>query len=90
MVSTLQHALNLHRLLPWFKVAYYGSADFGEIKRKYSSGKYAGIDINQYKMSPKQLDIMRNAFAKGTLRYVISTKTWKQGKRYASCRSDAA
>ena len=78
-VSTLEHAVQLNRLLPWFKVAFYGGTDHEQLKRKFPVEKYPGLDLDQYKMTAKQLDIMRNAFAKGTLRYVISTKVFKQG-----------
>lgn len=79
MVSTLQHAIQLHMLLPWFKVAYYGQADFNDLAKKFPKDRYPNLDLSKYKMSAKQLDIMRNAFGKGTLRYAIATKTWKQG-----------
>jgi superfamily II DNA or RNA helicase len=79
MVSTLAHAIELHRLLPWFRVAYYGSVDMSELRERFPPSKYPGLDLAQYKMNTKQLDIMRGAFAKGTLRYVISTKVFRQG-----------
>lgn len=79
VVSTLEHAIQLHRLLPWFKVAYYGNVDMEELRAKFPAAKYPGLDVSQYKTSPKQVDIIRKAFAKGTLRYVIATKIFKQG-----------
>lgn len=80
MVGSLEHAIQLHIMLPWFKVAHYGATDLDELKKKkFSKDKYSNIDFSQYKMSQKQLDIMRAAFAKGTLRYVICTKVFKQG-----------
>lgn len=81
MVGSLEHAIQLHLLLPWFKVAHYGATDLNEMKaKKFSNEKYANLDLSQYKLTQKQLDIMRAAFAKGTLRYVICTKVFKQGK----------
>ena len=79
MVNTLEAAIHLNRLLPWFKVAYYGNVDIKDMQSKFPAYKYPGLDINQYNMKPKQLDIIRNAFSKGTLRYVIATKIFKQG-----------
>lgn len=64
-------------LLPWFLVAYSGSANLDEVAAKFS--RVPGFDVSRYKMSGKQLDIMRNAFAKGTLKYVICSPTWRQG-----------
>lgn len=75
MVSTLVHAIELHKMLPWFKVAYYGRND-----TKALTGRLKNVDLSQYKMNAKQLDIMRKAFAKGTLKYLICTKVMKQGK----------
>lgn len=79
MVSTTEHAVALNQLLPLFKVAYYGQTNFDDLKRKFPAEKFPGLDIDKYKLPKKQLDIMRRAFEKGTLRYVIATKTWKQG-----------
>lgn len=67
-------------LLPWFKVAYYGATDLADMRKKFPADKYPNLDLAQYKMGNKQLDIMRNAFAKGTLRYVISTTVFRQGE----------
>ena len=77
MVSTLVHAIELHKMLPWFKVAYYGRND-----TKALTGKLKNVDLSQYKMNAKQLDIMRKAFAKGTLKYLICTKVMKQGVNF--------
>lgn len=82
MVATLEHAIYLHMLLPWFKVAYYGATDITELRRRFPKEKYPNLDLTQYKMNQKQLDIMRNAFAKGTLRYVISTTVFRQGVNF--------
>ena len=72
--NTLEHCIQLHKLLPWFKVAYYGATDMKDMQ-----SKFPGMDLSQYKMSQKQLSIMLHAFAKGTLRYLLSTKILKQG-----------
>lgn len=79
VVNTLEHCIHLHRLLPWFVVAYYGNADIEDLKRRFPPSKYPGLDLAKYKMSSKQLEITRKALAKGTLKYVISTKILKQG-----------
>ena len=39
MVSTLVHAIELHKMLPWFKVAYYGRND-----TKALTGKLKNVD----------------------------------------------
>ena len=80
MVATLEHAIQLHMLLPWFKVAYYGATDMADMRAKFPKERYPDLNLEQYKQTPKQLDITRNAFAKGTLRYVISTTVFRQGK----------
>lgn len=77
MVSTLEHAIHLHKMLPWFTVAYYGKSDL-----KYMQSKFPDMDLNKYKLKMKELNIIRNAFAKGSLRYVISTKVFKQGVNF--------
>lgn len=82
MVATLEHAIYLHMLLPWFKVAYYGATEISDLRKRFPKEKYPNLDLNQYKMNQKQLDIMRNAFAKGTLRYVISTTVFRQGVNF--------
>ena len=82
MVGTLEHAIQLQMMLPWFKVAYYGASDLKDIERKFPKDRYPGFDINKIKMRSGDLDRMRNAFAKGTLRYVVATKTWKQGVNF--------
>lgn len=82
MVGTLQHAIHLHMLLPWFKVAHYGAVDMDDIAARFPRSKYPDLDLSKYKMTQKQLDIMRAAFAKGTLRYVISTKVFRQGVNF--------
>ena len=76
---TLEHAIQLHMMLPWFVVAYYGNADMEELRKKFPKERYPSLDLSKYKMTSKQLEITRRALAKGTLRYVISTKVLKQG-----------
>ena len=85
LCATLEHALHLSLLLPWFKVAYYGATDMAELRQRFPKEKYPTLDLNKYKLTPKQLDITRNAFAKGTLRYVISTTVFRQGKDMPIC-----
>lgn len=86
IVATLEHAIALHQLLPWFKVAYYGGSDLTEVARHFKKEKYPDLDVQKYKMTQKQLDIMRAAFAKGTLRFVISTLVFRQGVSFDNLR----
>lgn len=79
MVNTLEHAIRLHMLLPWFTVLYYGVTDMADLRKKFPADKYPGLDLSQYKTTAKQVEIGRAAFAKGTLRFIISTKILKQG-----------
>ena len=77
--QTLEHCLALHAMLPFFKVLYYGATDMNEMARRFPKDKYPNLDLSQYKMTQKQLEIGRAAFAKGTLKWVISTLVLKQG-----------
>lgn len=77
MVESLEHAIRLHRLLPFFKVAHGGANDIAALQ-----GKLKDVPLDQYKLTAKQLDIMRKAYEKGTLRYVIATMTWRQGVNF--------
>jgi len=86
MCSTLEACIQLNSMLPWFKVAYYGSSDLDDMAAKFPKEKYPNVDLKKYKMTAKQLDIMRAAFGKGTLRYVISTKVFKQGCNFPHLR----
>lgn len=86
MVATLQHAIELHLLMPWLVVAYYGNADMDDLRKKFPKSKYPNLDLNKYKMSQKQLDITRNAFAKGTLKWVVSTFVFRQGVNFPHLR----
>lgn len=86
MVQTLDHALQLKALMPWLVVAYYGSADMAELRRKYPKTKYPQLDLDKVKMNQRQLDITRRAFAKGTLRWVVSTYVFRQGVSFSHLR----
>lgn len=77
--STLQHCIMLHLLLPFFKVLYYGSTNMSEMEKHFPKEKYPNLDLSKYKSTAKQLEIGRAAFAKGTLKWVISTMVLKQG-----------
>jgi hypothetical protein len=81
MVQTLEAAIALHMELPWFKVAYYGSSELSSMERRFPKDKYPNLNLSEYKMTQKQLDIMRAAFAKGTLRFIISTTVFRQGSQ---------
>ena len=83
MVSTLQHAIELHLLMPWLVVAYYGSTDMEELRKAFPKNRYPNLDLGKYKMTAKQLDITRNAFAKGTLKWVVSTYVFRQGVNFS-------
>lgn len=83
MADTLQHAILLHKLLPNFLVAHYGAADLGDLK---SDARFAKMDLTRYKLKPRELDKIRNAFAKGTLKRVISTFVFKQGVDFRDLR----
>lgn len=82
MVASLEHAIQLHQLLPWFVVLHYGATDLKEMGEKFPAEKYPNVDMKHYKLSQKQLDIGRRAFSKGTLRYVISTTVMRQGVNF--------
>ena len=84
--GVLEHAIALHQMLPFFKVAYYGGSDLADVSKHFPKEKYPNLDINSYKMTQKQLDIMRAAFAKGTLKWVISTLVFRQGVSFNNLR----
>ena len=77
--ATLEAAVAIHQKLPWFKVASFGSVDVADLAKKFSKEKYPNFRPEDYKMTAKDLDIMRGAFSKGTLRFVISTTVFRQG-----------
>ena len=76
--TALEHAIAIHQLLPWFRVAYSGGIDVADMAKKFAV-EYPSLDVSQYKMSSKDVERMLGAFAKGTLRYLIATKVVKQG-----------
>jgi len=81
MVQTLEAACALHMKLPWFKVANFGNVDVADLSRKFPKEKYPEFKPESYKMTQKSLDIMRMAFSKGTLKFIISTTVFRQGER---------
>lgn len=81
MVATLQHAIQLNLMLPDFVVAYYGNTDMTQLRKQFPPERYPGLDLDKYRTSKKDLDRMRAAFAKGTLKRVISTGVFRQGKQ---------
>lgn len=83
VVQSLEHAIQLHMLMPWMVVAYYGNMDMAHMRECFPKSKYPNLDLNKYKMSNKQLEITRKAFAKGTLRGVISTLVFRQGVSFS-------
>ena len=80
MTSTLQHCIELQLLMPWLVVAYYGNMDMEELRKSFPKSRYPDLDLSKYRMTSKQLSITRKAFAKGTLRYVVSTYVFRQGE----------
>ena len=74
MVPTLEHALNLAKLLPWFRVAYSNGAELDEVARRVP-----GINAELYRLKPDEMSMIRRALERGTLRHVIATKSLKQG-----------
>ena len=86
MVATLQHAIELQLLIPWLVVAYYGSTDMNDLRKAFPKNRYPNLDLNKYKMTAKQLDITRKAFAKGTLRWIVSTYVFRQGVSFNHLR----
>ena len=82
VVATLEHAIRLWMMMPWLVVAYYGSADMEELQRHFPKSKYPNLDLSRFKSNQKQLDITRRAFAKGTLRAVVSTYVFRQGTNF--------
>lgn len=86
MVATLHHALELKVMMPWLVVAYYGNADMEDLRKRFPKSKYPNLDLDKVRMTPKQLDITRNAFAKGTLRWVVSTYVFRQGVNFKHLR----
>lgn len=86
IVSVLEHAIALAQYLPWFKIAYFGGSDLKEMQKHFPKEKYPDLDLSKYKITQKQLDIMRAAFAKGTLKWVISTLVFRQGVSFDNLR----
>ena len=82
MVGTLEHAIQLNLLMPWLVVAYYGNSNMEDLRKRFPKEKYPDLDLNKYKMNQKQLDITRKAFAKGTLKWVVSTFVFRQGVNF--------
>lgn len=86
VVATLEHAIRLWMLMPWLVVAYYGNADMAELQKRFPRSKYPNLDLSRFKSNQKQLDITRRAFAKGTLRAVVSTYVFRQGTNFPHLR----
>lgn len=79
MCATLEHAIQLSQLMPWMVVAHYGNVDEATLRRHLKPDKFPNLDFSKYKMNTKDLERIRMAFGKGTLRGVISTYVFKQG-----------
>jgi len=79
MCATLEHAIQLSQLMPWMVVAHYGNVDEETLRRHLKPDKFPNLDFSKYKMNTKDLERIRMAFGKGTLRGVISTYVFKQG-----------
>jgi superfamily II DNA or RNA helicase len=72
MVETLEHAINLQKLLPDYTLVHYGKVD----KKKRLPGV---TNMKKYEISDKRKDYLRRQFEKGELKKVISTCTWREG-----------
>lgn len=70
MVETLEHAINLHKMLPEYRVVHFGSLR-GSARRVKSR--------EEYELSPAAKESIRKDFESGVLKKVISTMTWKEG-----------
>lgn len=86
VVATLEHAIELNQFLKNFKVAYYGSTNMEDLEKKFPKERYPNLDLGKYKMTNKELDIIRAAFAKGTMKRVISTTVFRQGVSFDNLR----
>ena len=87
MVETLEHALNLHKLLPEYTLVHYGSVTEERAKR-------LGHSKEALTLSRDELDKYRTQFEDGTLKKVIATSVWAEGVNFPklSCliRADGA
>jgi len=87
MVETLEHALNLHKLLPEFTLVHYGSVSAERARRLGYSKDSLSIDKDK-------MDSYRSRFASGDLKKVIATMVWAEGVNFPglSCliRADGA
>lgn len=73
-------------LMPWMIVAYSGAMDLDRLRKVFPEHKYPMLDFSKYKLTASGLSRMRNAFAKGTLRGVISTYVFRQGVNFPHLR----
>lgn len=91
-VSTAEHAIALARLLPQFCVAHAGNLDIDRLNSKFQKHDPT-FNCAKYDCKPKDAERMLGAFAKGTLKRLISTKIVKQGLnlKHLTCliRADA-
>ena len=73
MVDTVEHGMYLKRHLPDYTFIY-GTMAPDELDRYVAQG----FTENNKLLKPKDKDRIKNAFAEGTLRKVISTGVWKK------------
>ncbi len=75
MVSTIEHALQLKRMLPDFETVY-GQQDIAEFARFHRRGI---VDADFVPVDAYRREAMRLAFSSGELRKVIATDVWATG-----------
>lgn len=87
MVETLEHAVYLQKLLPNFKVVH-------ATQLKKDPGFKWNTNLENVKLSSKEVIQLQRDFEEGTLKKVISTGTWKEGVDFthltALIRADGA
>ena len=71
MVDTLEHAVALKHRLPEYQVVHYGNVRKGVL--------LDGELSDNFKMRQRELDEIRQAFARGELRKAVATGTWSTG-----------
>jgi superfamily II DNA or RNA helicase len=81
MVATIEHLIDLHQYegMRDFVPVHYGAADLPALKSKFKNSWHKDIPWYKYDKKPKDNEIAQAAFAKGTLKRVICTKSWKAG-----------
>lgn len=91
-VATLEHAVNLKRLLPGFAMVYRPDDRNAEEVARYKRRRE--LDRSEPEMTDGRFDKLREAFEKGRLNKAIATTVWNVGvdfrKLSVLVRADAA